>query len=84
MGAAQGAFWPIPVSYLGVAAAAAGITLINLTGNSAGTITPILIGWIRHETGSFQAPIYALAGLMALAALIMIPLARSKRAAARS
>lgn len=84
MGSAQGAFWPIPVSYLGAGAAAAGITLINLTGNSAGTITPILIGWIRQETGSFQAPIYALAGLMLLAALIMIGLARSKKASALS
>jgi ACS family tartrate transporter-like MFS transporter len=79
MGAAQGAFWPIPVSYLGPGAAAAGITLINLMGNSAGLISPILIGWIRHETGSFRLPIYALAALMLLAAMIMIPLARASK-----
>jgi len=77
MGAAQGAYWPIPISFLTAGAAAAGITLINLLGNSSGLITPPLIGWIRRETGSFQAPIYVMAALMLLAALVMIPLARA-------
>ena len=47
-----------------------------MTGNSAGLISPLAVGWLRERTGSFQPPIYAMAALMLLSALLMIPMAR--------
>ena len=79
IGSAQGVFWPIPIGFLGAGATAGGITLINMMGNASGVVSPPLIGWIRQQTGSFLPPIYAMAGLMLLAALIMWPLSRAAR-----
>ena len=76
LGAAQGAFWPMPISFMSGPAAAAGMALINMVGNSAGLVSPIAVGWLRERTGSFQPPIYAMAALMLVAALLMIPMAR--------
>ena len=83
MGAAQGCFWTVPTSFLTGAALPLGITFINMCGNSAGIVSPIAIGWIRSTTGSFQAPILAMAGLMLLAALMTLPLSAWSRAAER-
>ena len=76
LGAAQGAFWPMPIGFMSGPAAAAGMALINMTGNSAGAVTPLAVGWLRERTGSFQPPIFAMAALMLLAALLMIPMGR--------
>ena len=52
--------------------AAAGIAAINSIGNLGGLAGPSLIGWIRTATGTFVAPMIALAatlifgGVMAL------------------
>ncbi len=72
LGSAQGTFWPIPVSRLG-AASASGIAVINIVGNSAGLVSPLMIGWIRGATGSFALATYAMAGLMLLAAVVALP-----------
>ncbi|MFC3068879.1 MFS transporter [Phenylobacterium soli] len=80
MGSAQGVFWAIPTSFLGGAAAAAGVTVINIMGNSAGVVTPPLFGWLRQATGSFQPPIYAMAALMLVAAVTAVPLGRWAKA----
>lgn len=73
MGCAQGVFWTLPGTFLAGAATSLGVTIINMLGNSAGVITPPIIAWIREESGSFAMPVYVLAGLMALGAL-MVPL----------
>jgi ACS family tartrate transporter-like MFS transporter len=77
LGGAQGAFWALPTSFLTGGAAAAGITLINLLGSSGGLVAPPWIGWIRVRTGSFAAPVYALAGLLLVGALLLIVVRRS-------
>ena len=68
MGAAQGTFWTLPPLFLGPAGLAAGFALINMCGNLAGLVIPAFIGWVRVRTGSFDGPVYALAGLSLLAA----------------
>ena len=74
LGAAQGAFWPIPTRLLAGMGAMGGVTLINLCGNGAGVVTPWAIGWVRAHTGSFQAPVIAMAGVMLVVAALMLPL----------
>jgi ACS family tartrate transporter-like MFS transporter len=72
LGAAQSVFWTIPPTFLGRARAAGGITLINMVGNASGVIGPPLIGRLRQETGSFTAPIYALAVLLLAGAVLVV------------
>jgi ACS family tartrate transporter-like MFS transporter len=74
LGAAQGAFWPIPTRLLAGLGALGGVTLINLCGNASGVVTPWAIGWVRELTGSFQAPIFAIAAVMLGVAFLMLPL----------
>lgn len=45
-------FWCLPSAFLGGAAAAAGIALINSVGNLAGFVSPFIVGWIKDATGS--------------------------------
>jgi ACS family tartrate transporter-like MFS transporter len=51
--AAYGAIWAMPTSFLGPAAAAAGIGIINSFGNLGGFAGPYAIGWFGKQTGSF-------------------------------
>jgi ACS family tartrate transporter-like MFS transporter len=76
LGSAQGAFWALPTSFLG-SSAGTGITLINIVGSSGGLIAPPVIGWIRAQTGSFSAAIYALAGVLIAGALLLLVVRRS-------
>jgi ACS family tartrate transporter-like MFS transporter len=54
-------FWPLPNLFLGRAAAAASIGLINSFGNLGGFLGPYAIGWLTSTTGSFRASMLALA-----------------------
>jgi ACS family tartrate transporter-like MFS transporter len=76
LGGAQGAFWALPTSFLEPPAAVRGITLISLIGNFAGLLTPSAIGWIRARTGSFGAPVDALAAVLAVGSLLLVPIRR--------
>lgn len=71
LGAAQGAFWAAPMTFLNGAAVTVGVTLINLTGSTGGLVAPPAIGAIREATGGFAAAVYAMAALMALAAPLL-------------
>jgi MFS transporter, ACS family, tartrate transporter len=68
LGAAQGAFWTLPTSFLDRELAASGITLINLIGSSGGLIAPPLIGFIRSRSGSFTLSVSVLTALLCLGA----------------
>ena len=68
MGAAQGTFWTLPPTFLRPASLATGFAVINMCGNLAGLVIPGFIGWVRERTGSFDSPVFALAGLSLLAA----------------
>ncbi|VIO67437.1 MFS transporter [Bradyrhizobium ivorense] len=64
-------FWPLPSTFLVGNAAAAGIALINATGNLGGFVGPYAIGWIRDATHSYQAGLYLLAALSFVAAVLV-------------
>lgn len=74
LGGAQSAFWPIPISLLTRETTGAGITVVNMVGNTAGLIMTPLIGVIRQQTGDFGAPVYLLTGVTVLAALLALAL----------
>lgn len=79
MGALTGLpmFWPLPAAFLGSAAAAGGLALINSLGQVAGFVSPFLVGWIKDATGSVDVALYILSGvLLAGAVLVMLVPAR--------
>ena len=64
---ARAIFWTIPTRFLTGAAAAGGLAFINMVGTSGGFAGPYMMGWLRQETGSFQAGLLAMAGIMVVA-----------------
>lgn len=66
--AALPTFWSIPGRFLSGAAAAAGIALINTIGNLAGFTAPYITGAVKDATGSYQAPMFIVGGLMLVSA----------------
>jgi D-galactonate transporter len=65
-------FWSIPPAFLGGAAAAAGIALINSVGNLAGFVSPYLVGWIKDATQSMDIGLYCVALSLIAAAMIVL------------
>jgi MFS transporter, ACS family, tartrate transporter len=76
MGSAQGTFWTLPPQFLAPASLAAGFALINMCGNLAGLVIPGFVGWVRERTGSFDGPVFAIAGLSVLSAVAVALLRR--------
>lgn len=74
MGALSGLpmFWPLPTAFLGSAAAAGGIALINSIGQIAGFVSPFLVGWIKDTTGSTDVALYILSGVLLLGAILVL------------
>jgi ACS family tartrate transporter-like MFS transporter len=69
-----GPFWALPTAFLREQAAAGGIALINSMGAFGGFVGPYLIGEIKERTGQFAPGLLLLAGLMLLAAVIVLGL----------
>ena len=65
-------FWSIPPAFLGGAAAATGIALINSVGNLAGFVSPYAVGWIKDATKSTDVGLYVIAISLVIAALIVL------------
>ena len=65
-------FWPLPTAFLGSAAAAGGLALINSLGQIAGFISPFLVGWIKDATGSTDVALYILSGVLFLGAMLVM------------
>ena len=61
-----GVFWALPPMFLGGTAAAAGLGLINATGNLGGFFGPAVMGWLRQATGGYVG------GLLVLAAALIV------------
>lgn len=64
-----GVFWAIPPTFLTGTAAAAGIALINATGNLGGFIGPFAMGWLKDVTGSFSNGLVFLGSCVLLGAI---------------
>jgi len=65
-------FWGMPTAFLGGAAAAAGIALINSFGNLSGFSAPYLIGLIKDATQSTDAGLHMLAALLVIGAVLVL------------
>ena len=57
-----------------------GAVAINIAGSSGGLIVPHLVGLVREKTGAFTAPIWLIAGILLLAAVIVLILRRNDTA----
>ncbi|HZO90381.1 MAG TPA: MFS transporter [Chthonomonadaceae bacterium] len=67
-----GPFWGLTTAFLGSAAAAGGIALINSVGNLGGFVGPYVMGWLRDTTHSFAVGLLALAGTIFLGGLLAL------------
>ncbi|MBR8304582.1 MFS transporter [Burkholderia dolosa] len=65
-------FWSLPTAFLGGAAAAAGIAMINSIGNLAGFLSPYMMGWLKQATGVNDAGMYVLAAFLVLGGLLAL------------
>jgi ACS family tartrate transporter-like MFS transporter len=85
--ALQGPFWVLPSAFLGGAAAAGGIALINTMGTAAGGFAgPAILGFLRQATGGYAVGMAVLAIGPMLTAAIVLGLGRAaarQRLAAR-
>ena len=73
-------FWPLPNLFLGRAAAAASIGLINSFGNLGGFLGPYVIGWLSERTGGFRVSMLVLASC-AFASSVLVSRVRVTEAA---
>ena len=69
-------FWVLPPAFLGGAAAAAGIALINSVGNLAGFVSPFAVGWIKDATGSTNNGLYVIAASLVVGGAIVLAVAQ--------
>jgi len=74
--------WSLATAFLGGAAAASGIALLNSFGNLSGFAMPYLIGYLRDTTGSTDPGLYVLAVFLTFGAwlvLTKVPAALTRR-----
>ncbi|MBT2333530.1 MFS transporter [Variovorax paradoxus] len=55
---------------------ASGVGMFNGIGNIIGALSPLIIGWLISQTGSFNAGLMFLVGASAIGSLAMLPLVR--------
>jgi D-galactonate transporter len=65
-------FWALPTSFLGGNAAAAGIALINCTGNLGGFFSPAIIGFLKTYTGTLNSGLFLVAGCMIASSILIL------------
>jgi ACS family tartrate transporter-like MFS transporter len=75
-------FWPLPSTFLTGTAAAAAIAAINSVGNLGGLIGPLAVGWLKDQTGSFEAGLYVLSAFALMSAIVTLIAVREPRHAA--
>jgi ACS family tartrate transporter-like MFS transporter len=62
--AARAIFWAIPARFLTGVGAAGGLAFINSIGTMGGFVGPSMMGWLKDATGSFEAGLLGMAGVM--------------------
>jgi sugar phosphate permease len=65
-------FWALPTSFLGGAAAAAGLAMINCMGNLSGFCSPAIMGFLKTSTGTLNSGLLLVAGCQILSALLVV------------
>ncbi|CAQ83016.1 MULTISPECIES: 4-hydroxyphenylacetate permease [Photorhabdus] len=78
---AMAVFWTTPDQAISLRARAIGIAVISSTGNIGSALSPLLIGWLKDQTGSFNTGLHFVAGLLVIGAVIiwMIPMKHSRQ-----
>jgi nitrate/nitrite transporter NarK len=71
-------FWALPTSFMGGVAAAAGIALVNCTGNLGGFFSPAIIGFLKSHTGTLNSGLFLIAGCMMASAILIVALVPAK------
>jgi D-galactonate transporter len=71
-------FWALPTSFLGGNAAAAGIALINCTGNLGGFFSPAIIGFLKTYTGTLNSGLFLVAACMIASSVLILTLTPAK------
>jgi len=71
-------FWALPTSFLGGNAAAAGIALINCTGNLGGLFSPTIIGVLKTYTGTLNSGLFFIAVCMIASSVLILTLRPAK------
>jgi ACS family tartrate transporter-like MFS transporter len=66
------AFWTLPLSVLGGAAAAGGIALVNSIGNLGGYLGPFIVGYFRDASQSYATGLLAMAGFITMTGLLAL------------
>jgi len=67
-------FWALPTSFLGGTAAAAGIALVNCTGNLGGFFSPAIIGFLKTHTGTLNSGLFLVSGCMLASSILIVAL----------
>jgi D-galactonate transporter len=67
-------FWALPTSFLGGTAAAAGIALVNCTGNLGGFFSPTIIGILKTHTGTLNSGLIMVSGFMLASSILIVAL----------
>ena len=63
-------FYSIPATFLDKKAAAGGVAFINAVGSLGGLVGPAMVGWLKDVTGSFNAGLMGMGGMLVLATLL--------------
>ena len=71
---ARSIFWPIPTRFLSGIGAAAGLAFINSVGTIGGFAGPSLMGWLKDFTGSFEAGLLTMSGILLATTLLAFAL----------
>ena len=71
-------FWALPTSFLGGIGAAAGIALVNCTGNLGGFFSPAIIGTLKTHTGTLNSGLLLMAACMVASAILILTLVPAK------
>jgi nitrate/nitrite transporter NarK len=71
-------FWALPTSFLGGIGAAAGIALVNCTGNLGGFLSPTIIGILKTHTCTLNSGLFLVSGCMLASAILIVALVPAK------
>ncbi|MGX9742726.1 4-hydroxyphenylacetate permease [Pseudocitrobacter corydidari] len=82
--AAMVIFWTTPDQSISIQARALGIAVINATGMTGAALGPLLMGWMKDITGSFNAGIYMVAAFLVLGAVVISFIPMKKMAQKKS
>ncbi len=70
--ASRGIFWSIPPRFLTGLGAAGGLAFINSVGTTGGFFGPVIMGWLKTTTGSFEMGLAVMSALMVIASLLTL------------